>query len=980
MVEMENPFHSLSANERRNLLYHCREGGLLDAIHNVLHTTNRGSSAWFELHDRLGTLADYLQDLSLGYEILKGRPAEAWHGNFEHMSLYTLAASSIRNLSENIPIGLIAALIDTREWSSSQCLDHARSVTNKYQSPIALAVAINYVPEAETKGLITEIVDRVQRITIAVDRRFYEERPPDDPRLPVLIAVIRAMDERFVQGVIPLLKLIPRWQIDIAAAELASALPVSYLPSILRWLPEMEPWHAADLLLEVSARLQTPSVRKLAFDVALRNITSEQSCGEKQVIELLMLLGRAGRRELRTRLMAMDAKTRIQPGGLFALLRFYREITSDDLDKLRRKCVLETSETNALEFTLQVCSRDTDLGHAVEAIRQLPTSTKFGPEDAFDILKRVGTIADGAIRSNAILAAEEIAFTTLDCTWRSRAHVLVELSSAASPRQKQRLLQRALEEVPKVEDGKKRAYALRSVMPHLTEGTFESCLRIFNTLPDEDKAPAFDPQHHAKFSASATRDEPDGIVAQMVRLAGSERVEMLVDELLSIRNPANRSMALLPVLPHLSMPVKEKVATAALEASRAVNDGEERDHLIAWLRLFEPDPRNTRDDIALPFESYSSWSGKLVRNYDGAVEWLRALPERGPQRENLAKCYLRSFVRKGTFFLEGRDGKPASNHRLLELIPYLGRHAQLAVCRMLRAKLRTVPKTARPGLTAEYLEYIPPAVKAQVHNLAAARKRVSVALPSSSQLAESVGLSFRTLVREYRIMLQNVVATKDNSSDWTMRESVLRAARSAGELGQQRAFAEALCAELSKTGRLEDFPDHLRTHISMKRRKQIAVAALKQAREEYEDEYAETDEARAAEYFASAGMFDQSYKVIRAMNRENVQAKMLAVIAPHCDPSKRLSLIQEALLIIDTIDEEDDRRTPLQHIAISFGFLAENEKSTLLEFWLERLWLHSREVVLAEFRIVAALAYELCGIEAVRSALRSVKTATNWWP
>jgi hypothetical protein len=268
----------------------------------------------------------------------------------------------------------------------------------------------------------------------------------------------------------------------------------------------------------------------------------------------------------------------------------------------------------------------------------------------------------------------------------------------------------------------------------------------FQHVARRRQKPAFNPQRDAKFPASATRDKPDGIVAQMVRLAGSERVGKLVDELLSIRNPANRSMALLPVLPYLTMPLKEKIATAALEASRGVNDGEQRDHLVAWLRLFEPDPHNTRNDIALPFESYSSSSrsGKRVGNYDGAAGWLRAMPERGPQRENLAKCYLRNFVRNGNFFWAGRDGKPTANHRLLELIPYLGHHGQLAVCRMLRAKLRTLPKTARPGLTAEYLEYIPPAVKAQVHNLATARKRVSVALPSSSQL----GLPFRTLVRE----------------------------------------------------------------------------------------------------------------------------------------------------------------------------------------------------------------------------------------
>jgi hypothetical protein len=210
-----------------------------------------------------------------------------------------------------------------------------------------------------------------------------------------------------------------------------------------------------------------------------------------------------------------------------------------------------------------------------------------------------------------------------------------------------------------------------------------------------------------------------------------------------------------------------------------------------------------------------------------------------------------------------------------------------------------------------------------------------------------------------------------------MRESVLRAPRSAGDLGQERAFAEALCAELSKTGRLEDFPDHLRTHISIRRCKQIAVAALKEAHEEYEDEYAVTDEARAAEYFASAGMSGQSYEVIRSMDRENVRAKMLAVIVAYCDSTRRLSLIREVLL---AIDQEDNRRTPLQHIAISFGFLTEGVKSTLLEFWLERLWLHSREVVLAEFRIVFALAYDLCGIEAVKSALRSVRTAANWWP
>ncbi|RSM36047.1 hypothetical protein DMA12_41990 [Amycolatopsis balhimycina DSM 5908] len=123
---------------RRQLPYHLEHAGEAGDLHRLLnaeHLAEEGRirNAWFAVHDRAGSLDEYLTALQRARRLVEDG-TDADHGSCRTSSSFALElqyrvmACAIITLTANVPAALIRRLVTTGVWTVGRALDHARNL------------------------------------------------------------------------------------------------------------------------------------------------------------------------------------------------------------------------------------------------------------------------------------------------------------------------------------------------------------------------------------------------------------------------------------------------------------------------------------------------------------------------------------------------------------------------------------------------------------------------------------------------------------------------------------------------------------------------------------------------------------------------------------------------------------------------------------------------------------------------------------
>ncbi len=154
----------------------------------------------------------------------------------------------------------------------------------------------------------------------------------------------------------------------------------------------------------------------------------------------------------------------------------------------------------------------------------------------------------------------------------SRSSALAELAWCLSPELKEQVVTEALTAAKAIEDEYDRSNALKGLAPHLTPGLRGDALKAIRTIKAKD----------IRSSALVT----------MVLHLPIELKEQVGEEALmaarAIKDENDRSRALADLMPYLPADMQKKVVDEALAAARAINDEYDRSHAFAKLMRYLP--------------------------------------------------------------------------------------------------------------------------------------------------------------------------------------------------------------------------------------------------------------------------------------------------------------------------------------------------------------------------------------------------------
>jgi hypothetical protein len=952
----KNPFDALSPYERRNLLVHCGEVGQFDAVHKVLMmSTPTGANAWFTLHYSEGTIGDYSKDIEFAFSLHDRQARDC--KSFDRMAAYALIRSNASTISENVPPELLRALVHSKLWDATRALTFARSLSSPFAKPVALAAVMHYLPKREAKLLLGEIVNSIKSIVVPV--RFYEERPPDDPRFTMLVEVISMVEPALLPEIVALLDLVPDWQRQRGASYLAQALPTPHLEPLLENSTALEPAALATLFLKIAPSIESRNAATRSTQIALSCVVGSNCCSVHQLIALLHWAGPEGRNLVFRRTML--SKERLSPHLCLALLPFPNEFGSRKLAGLARRGKLRGKSAEVFATILRLRSIKST-SQAKLAIRNVGAFKKLAGLDGCELLELSASSLSTPRRFTIVReAAKAVVSLSKNRDFARATERLIGLSRRTSPKEKVRLTRLALEIA--MRDGCDRA-TLISIFEQAETSDFDNCLLAYRAFIEEEDDSTFE----------VSRDYPsDRLISALFRLASARKKAVLINELKRIEAPMRRAVALLRSYYFLNC--REDLLLQALNACLQIDTCKElNDHLLAWLNLFEPtQSTRSRSELALPTDLYTIDStGEFVKSHERAMSWLAIIPANSLGRTKLAEIYLRHFARTNRIFHP--YSKYIPNPEAIGIIPHLGERRRRAMLRILFSQLGRLPMVQSKALARGFLAEFAIRTDRDLDGLKSLAKIEE--MPAPRGLLDTLGskdalakkLTFASLVRRFRIDIrraESITWRTISPSDVSPATEIVC------------AFSEALYLELNGRKALRAFPTALADFLSKARCKQLALFFLKRRGLEASDRLA--NQCEAIDYFIASGSFDDAAKIIRELALLHERARMLAKLAESVEPSDRLFLLREALMLLRPLDL-NKRTEPAQAVAKAFNFLSHDEKTALLSFWWRELSKLERRIALSESRIVVSLEYALFGVCSARGLSFSVRQIASWWP
>lgn len=154
----------------QHLVRHMELSGNTGEIHLLLkEQTNEGSNAWYQMRDRAGQVAGYLEDVFRAWELLgeqtgKCDEQDVAAGNMGMKVRYALIVASLNSLAHSVSIDLLVALVRKKIWTSARAMEYIRQMPGEGQRAGALI------------GLAPHLSNRLLREAVELIRLFNDER------------------------------------------------------------------------------------------------------------------------------------------------------------------------------------------------------------------------------------------------------------------------------------------------------------------------------------------------------------------------------------------------------------------------------------------------------------------------------------------------------------------------------------------------------------------------------------------------------------------------------------------------------------------------------------------------------------------------------------------------------------------------------------------------------------------------------------
>ncbi|GGQ74733.1 hypothetical protein [Couchioplanes azureus] len=203
---MSDPFHLLSDYDLRHLPRHLAEAGRIDEMHWLLsledtvpddradrrrRLTGRSGNAWYVAATRDGDQRRYIDQVeyaarSAGRVTAADLRAGRTGFGIVHEFHYALSLASVRNLSANVPVRLLAALVRRDLLGQEEALSYVRQVPDPRQRAEGLRSLLPFLDERTASEVAAEALAAVA----AVEDEYWRvaELGQLVPRLPAALA------------------------------------------------------------------------------------------------------------------------------------------------------------------------------------------------------------------------------------------------------------------------------------------------------------------------------------------------------------------------------------------------------------------------------------------------------------------------------------------------------------------------------------------------------------------------------------------------------------------------------------------------------------------------------------------------------------------------------------------------------------------------------------------------------------------------
>lgn len=429
MVETD-PFGALGDYEVRHLVQHLANAGHDGDLHRLLRLEAGPdrTNAWFAERDGRDDVGGYLDDVVLARGLASAACIDAVARGLPAIALaqelrYVLVTASISSLSRNLPPALLAALVATNEWSSTQALRYAARQPFAPLRAEAFALVAEHCAGDEQRDCLRQAVDAARAISFRPDWRVralgqISARAPADLRRDLVregLALLREI------GVV---------ETDENTATLLDAAPEDLRDEV------------AALLTEVPATTTKP-LRPGQEGLAGR--PNPWTYGVRRFAALLPGLPAAARE---------------------AVVDAVRRDEGEEAEPVHKAVILASSA-------------GTDPSLAVAALRIARSIPE--PELGAEVAAAVAPYLDNATRAETLdRALADAGQATED----ARALALIALAPALAAPARAMVLEQALAATRAVADGGVRSYLLRFLVPLLPAHRLDEVRAEIDRLPD----------------------------------------------------------------------------------------------------------------------------------------------------------------------------------------------------------------------------------------------------------------------------------------------------------------------------------------------------------------------------------------------------------------------------------------------------------------------------------------------------------------
>jgi hypothetical protein len=158
-----------------HLVYHLLEAGRAAELHELLAgETAEGRNAWYEAKESKSDLASYMADVRRAWQqaeddylSLEDRQKAS---NIGQQVRYALIVSSLNSVAENIPTGLLEALVKTKFWSARRAIAFALQIPDEGHNAATRVQLFPYAEKEERERWFLETMGAIRKISDEAER------------------------------------------------------------------------------------------------------------------------------------------------------------------------------------------------------------------------------------------------------------------------------------------------------------------------------------------------------------------------------------------------------------------------------------------------------------------------------------------------------------------------------------------------------------------------------------------------------------------------------------------------------------------------------------------------------------------------------------------------------------------------------------------------------------------------------------------